>query len=285
MIATALDSLLCRTGPAPDGTRMLDTRAGRIRVLDTGGAGPAIVMTPDGPNVIEHHAGLIALLRPRARVVCFDMPGFGFSPPRAGYGHTLGQGSDVVLAVMDALDVKDAALAFSCANGFYAIAAAKKAPRRVRRLVLAQTPGYSAMPAWTERNVPRAIRAPIVGQLLNRFARRKLAHVWYGMSMPDKPQRAEFRRTAAHALDHGACFCLAGVVQGLSRTQADELSGVKTPTTLLWGDSDRSHKHTRAESLLELLPQAQVRHLPDCGHFPELEQPRMFMDEVFATAA
>jgi len=267
MIATTLDSLLSRAGPAPDGTRLLDTKAGRIRVLDTGGTGPVIVMTPDGPNVIEHHAALIDLLKPNARVVCFDMPGFG---------HTLGQGSDVVLAVMDALDIREAALAFSCANGFYAIAAAKKMPQRIRRLLLAQTPGYSAMPAWTERNVPKAIQTPVVGQLLNRFARRKLAHVWYGMSMPDKPQRTEFRKTAAHALDHGACFCLAGVVQGLSRAQADELSGVKTPTTLLWGDSDKSHKHTRAESLLELLPQAQIRHLPDCGHFPELEQPQTY---------
>ena len=284
MIATALDSLLSRAGPAPDGTRLLDTRAGRIRVLDTGGNGPVIVMTPDGPNVIEHHAPLIDLLKRDARVVCFDMPGFGFSAPRAGYGHTLGQGSDVVLAVMDALDIREAALAFSCANGFYAIAAAKKAPQRIRRLLLAQTPGFSAMPAWTERNVPKAIQTPVVGQLLNRFARRKLARVWYGMSMPDKPQRAEFRKTAAHALDHGACFCLAGVVQGLSRAQADELSGVKAPTILLWGDSDKSHKHTRAESLLDLLPQARIRHLPDCGHFPELEQPDVYVGVVRASA-
>jgi pimeloyl-ACP methyl ester carboxylesterase len=284
MIAAALDSLLSRTGPPPDGTRMLDTRAGRIRVRDTGGTGPVIVMAPDGPNVIEHHAELIGLLQPHARVVCFDMPGFGFSAPRSGYGHTVEQGASAILAVMDALDIRQAALALSCANGFYAIAAAKLAPLRVRRLWLSQTPGFSAMPAWTARNVPKAIQTPVVGQLVNRFARGKLAHVWYGMSMPDKPQRTEFRKTAAHALGHGACFCLAGVVQGLSKAQANELTGVKAPTTLLWGDSDRSHKHTRAESLLELLPHATIRHLPECGHFPELEQPRTFAEFIKETS-
>jgi pimeloyl-ACP methyl ester carboxylesterase len=280
MIATALDSVLSRVSGAGGGwsadTRMVETKAGRLRVRDTGGKGPAIVTTPDGPNVIEHHAALIELLAKEARVVCFDMPGFGFSAPRADYGHTLDQGSDVVLAVLDALDIKEAALAFSCANGFYAIAAAKKAPARIRRLLLTQTPGYSAMPAWTARNVPKALQTPVVGQLVNRLARRKLAHVWYGIAMNDKARRDAYRHVSAQALDRGACFCLAGVVQGLARAPTEALEGVKAPTALLWGDSDRSHAQTRAESLLELLPQARIRHLPECGHFPELEQPHTY---------
>lgn len=278
MIAAALDSLLSRTGPAPEGTRHLDTGAGRLRVRDTGGSGPVVVMVPDGPNVVEHHDEVTGLLAPHARVVCFDMPGFGFSAPRPGYAHTLEQGAGAVLAVLDALEIREATLAFSCANGYYAIAAARAAPARIRRLLLAQTAGISAMPAWTRRNVPKAIQAPVVGQLLNRVVRRKLAHTWYGMSMPDKPQRAAFRATADAALARGACFCLAGVVQGLSKADAAALSGAKQPATLLWGDSDRSHKHSRAESLLELLPQAQVRHFADCGHFPDLEQPRAYAE-------
>lgn len=289
MLATALDSLLSRTNGAaaawPSHTRLVDSKAGRIRVRDTGGLGPVVLMAPDGPNVIEHHAEVIDRLAPHARVVCFDMPGFGFSAPRASYGHRLEEGSAVIFAVMDALDVREAALAFSCANGFYAIAAAKQAPTRIRRLLLAQTPGFSAMPAWTKRNVPVPIQVPVVGQVLNRAARRKLAHTWYGMAMPDKPQREEFRRTAAAALDHGACFCFAGVVQGLARAQADALAGVKAPATLLWGDADRSHKYTRAESLHELLPHAQIRHLPDCGHFPDLEQPRAYAELALGAIA
>lgn len=280
MIAAALDHLLSHPGAAPDGTRRVDTAAGRVRVLDTGGSGPAVVMAPDGPNVIEHHAALIDALAPHARVVCFDLPGFGFSRPGARYGHTLDEGSGAILAVMDALQVREAVLAFSCANGFYAIAAAKRAPARVRALVLAQTPGFSAMPAWTQRNVPRPIQLPVLGQAMNRALRYKLAHVWYGIAMPDKPQRAEFRATAARALARGACYCLAGVVQGLSRADAAALAGVKQPVTMTWGGSDRSHKHTRAESLLELLPQARIRHRPDCGHFPDLEAPTEYAESI-----
>jgi pimeloyl-ACP methyl ester carboxylesterase len=283
MIAHALDSLL-NLGMAPDasawapGTRLLQTRRGRLRMRDTGGEGPVLLMVPDGPNVIEHHAAVIERLAPHARVICFDMPGFGYSRPPFGYAHTLEQGAQTVLTAMDTLGVTEASLLFSCANGFYAIAAARLAPRRIRHLLLCQTPGISAMPAWTVRNVPRPIRTPLVGQILMRAARRKFAHNWYGMAMPDKPQRGAFRAAADHALTHGACFCLAGVVQGLSHASDAQLTGVKQPTTLLWGDADRSHKHSRAESLLELLPQAQIRHLPDCGHFPDLEQPQIYAE-------
>lgn len=293
MIAHALDSLLNfgrvtkeQLAAWPTGTRLLSTARGTLRVRDTGGSGPVVVMVPDGPNVIEHHAPVVERLAPHARVICFDMPGFGYSRPPFGYDHTVQQGAATVLAAMDALDVREASLFFSCANGFYAIAAARLAPQRIRRLLLCQTPGLSSMPAWTKRNVPPPIRTPVVGQLLMRVARRKFAHTWYGMSMPpDKPgqpQRAEFRAGADHALTHGACFCLAGVVQGLSKAQENELAGVKQPTTLLWGDADRSHKHTRAESLLDLLPQAHIMHFPDCGHFPDLEQPQHYSDLALA---
>jgi pimeloyl-ACP methyl ester carboxylesterase len=287
VIAAALDSLLnvgASAPPAalPEGTRMLATRRGKLRVHDSGGPGPVLLMVPDGPNVIEHHAPVIARLTPHARVICFDMPGFGYSRPALDYDHGLRAGAEAVLAVMDALEVNEAALHFSCANGFYAMAAAKLAPQRVRRLLLCQTPSLQGMPAWTQRNVPRVIRTPVLGQVLTRAARRKFAHSWYGMSMPDKPQRAAFRATADHALAHGGCFCLAGVVQGLGRAQDQELRGIRQPVTLLWGDADRSHRHTQAESLQSLLPQAQIQHFTDCGHFPDLERPQQYAEIALA---
>lgn len=289
MIAHALDSLLNRSFSTPDssgwpvGTRMVDTRLGRLRVLDSGGAGPVVLMVPDGPNVIEHHAGVIARLSPHARVVCFDLPGFGYSKPPLNYRHRLQDGAAAVLAVMDALDIREAALHFSCANGLYAIAAAKLAPQRIRRLLLCQTPSMQSMRDWTQKNVPKPLQVPVLGQVLMRAARRRFAGVWYGIALPDKSRFDEFHAPADHALTHGACFCLAGVVQGLSHAGDGELNDVKTPTLLIWGDRDRSHRRTRAESLQELLPQARVEHFADCGHFPDLEQPQRYAELALAT--
>jgi pimeloyl-ACP methyl ester carboxylesterase len=285
MLAAVLDHLLSPARPAPgavahwpSGTAMLSTRRGPLRVRDTGGKGPVVLMVPDGPNVIEHHGPVIERLSAHARVVCFDMPGFGFSRPDWSYDHGLEQGADVVLAVMDALDIREAALHFSCANGFYAMAAARQAPQRIRRLLLCQVPSMQAMRAWVPVNVPRMLRTPVVGQLLNRVARERLSQVWYSLALPERERRAGFRSIAKTALDRGACFCLAGVAQGLGRAQDSQLSGLRQPVTMLWGDADPSHRHTRAESLQDLLPQAEIIHFPGCGHFPDLEQSERYVE-------
>ena len=110
--------------------------------------------------MIEHYERLIPLLTPYLRVVCFDMPGFGFSLPSASYTHSLDQGAATVLAVLDALQIERATLAFSCANGFYALRAAKLAPHRINSLFLSQTPSLAAMHQWAQFLADAASRFP-----------------------------------------------------------------------------------------------------------------------------
>ncbi len=148
MIGSFIDSVLARLsagGRIPNNngtlpTRSVDTPVGVVRVYDSGSTKPCVVMVPDGPNVIEHYESLIGLLSPHWRVVCFDMPGFGHSLPRDDYEHLLDQGARAVLGVLDGLDIATTTLAFSCANGFYALRTAVLAPQRISRLaMLSQT--------------------------------------------------------------------------------------------------------------------------------------------------
>lgn len=101
MLASRIDCLLNRfsanqrNGGAngPLSTRHIATRVGSVRVYDSGAdlnaPKPCVICGPDGPNVVEHYGELISLLTPHLRVVCFDMPGFGFSLPQASYAHSL----------------------------------------------------------------------------------------------------------------------------------------------------------------------------------------------------
>lgn len=285
MIASLLDSLLTRWSASGrlaaiagvPAMRIVESPAGSIRVLDTGSScKPCVVFVPDGPNVIEHYEHLSALLAPDYRLVCFDMPGFGLSLPSSSYRHSLDQGAGAVLDVLDALGIGQATLAFSCANGFYALRAAQIAPHRVASLFLAQTPSLPAMHAWAMRTVPGPLRIPVLGQLAGWALRRKTASAWYAMALPRGTDRCFYRDHSHRALAQGACFCLAGVVQGLLREAVSAVKVAGTPCTMVWGGLDRSHLATKALSLLDCVPHAEIVHFDDCGHFPDLEQPERY---------
>src|SRR5258707_2393635 len=110
--------------------RYVETAAGRLRVLDTGGGKPSLVLTPDGPCVIEHYDGLIRSFAERFRVVCFDMPGLGFSFPSRGYAFGVAETADAIVALLDALSIPKASFAFTCANGCFAMNLAVRYPQR-----------------------------------------------------------------------------------------------------------------------------------------------------------
>lgn len=256
--------------------RHVETSVGAVRVYDSASNLPCVVMAPDGPNIIEHYRALMSLLSDKLRVVCFDMPGFGYSHPRYFYTHSLDQGAHAVLGVLDCLDIESAALAFSCANGFYALRAAKLAPQRISHVVLSQTPSLTAMHAWTNRVIPQPLRIPVIGQIAAWMFRRKAAASWYHMALPRTTDPQPFQEPALAALSNGSCFCLAGVVQGLARERMASLAGVTVPCTMVWGEQDHSHRGTDPLSLRDCVPQAEIIHFSDCGHFPDIEQPERF---------
>jgi pimeloyl-ACP methyl ester carboxylesterase len=301
-LASLLDSLLTRLSAwragAPPGsalsTHRVATPVGCVQVFDSGAVSdargsdgttkPCVILVPDGPNVIAHYEALIGLLSARLRVVVFDMPGFGQSLPDAAYGHSLGDGARAVLGVMDALQIERATLAFSCANGFYALAAARLAPQRVTQLILSQTPSLEAMQGWVNRIIPWPLKMPVIGQLAGWALRRKAALGWYRLALPRGADAAPFQGKARMALAGGGCFCLAGVVQGLGRElpalQAGALGDMKVPCTLVWGTQDRSHRPEAAHSLAAYLPHATQLEFEDCGHFPDVEQAARFAQLV-----
>lgn len=261
-----------------DDTRLIDTDEGKIRVKDTGGNKPTLVMVPDGPCVIEHFESLIKMLSPHFRVVCFELPGLGFSYPNMRFDFGLEKNTKVVIAVLDTLNIDRAILSFSCVNGYVAIAVAKNYPERVSRLVLAQTPSVYVMKnQWVDRNIPKPLQIPYVGQLVNAAMSTKLSAKWFDIALPKhSPHKESFVNQASTALHSGGCFCLASIVQGMNNVADKDLNGIEVPTTMVWGNKDWSHKNTQFESIREHLPHCDLHEFDGCGHFPYLEQPRTF---------
>jgi len=185
---------------------LIATDFGSIRVLDTGGYGPVILNIPDGPNVIEHHKELIAKLSQKLRVICFELPGIGFSYPNSKYDYSFSKASKLIINLMDILEIDKAALAFSCSNGLYAIKTAELYPERISRLFLSQTPSLASMNVWTNNAIPKILKYPIIGQIVNLFSAKKFAKVWYKYALPKNTDLNQYQDIALHSLNNGGCF-------------------------------------------------------------------------------
>ena len=253
--------------------RYVQTKAGELRVIDTGGSEPVLVLTPDWPCAIEHYGGLIRRFSEQFRVICFDMPGNGFSFPSYGYRFGISESADFIVELLDALSVAKAAFAFTCVNGFIAMNLAKRYPQRVSRLVLAQTPSFDGMREWTARNIPKILRVPYVGQTVTAVKAWFIATHWFNRALPrGSEHKSGFVAQAQKALQAGGCFCLASTAQGfLLHGQEDDVRGVQCPTLAIHGDSDFSHRHTDFRSITDPIPHAQVIAFPGCGHFPKTQ--------------
>ena len=270
-----------KRGAHESSMRYVQTGAGQLRVIDTGGSKPTLMLTPDGPCVIEHYDALIKRFSEHFRVVCFDMPGNGFSFPRHGYRFGIAETADAIVEMLDALSIPEAAFAFTCANGFFAMNLATRYPQRVSHLVLAQTPSFDAMPNWTDRNIPKLLRVPYVGQVVGAIKAELLATRWFDRALPrGSEHRSGFVAQAREALHAGGCFCLASLVQGLLQVREEDLRGVRCPTLAIHGDSDFSHKQTDFHSITVPIPHAQVVAFQGCGHFPNLERCSEYVDHV-----
>jgi pimeloyl-ACP methyl ester carboxylesterase len=261
--------------------KLLPTQAGTLRILDTGSHKPPLIIVPDGPCVLEHYSDLIDLLSPNFRVVCFDLPGFGFSYPSLSYDFSVAQTAETVIEVMDLLEIPFAVLAFTCANGFFALHVAKHHPNRVSHLVLGQTPSFQSMRQWNDRIIPKILHVPYVGQLIIAASNRKVSASWYDRALPPNSEhKAQFVQHADRALKSGGCFCLASLVQGLSRTQDTEMGEISVPTLSIYGNKDRSHKQTDFATLHTHAPNAEIIVFKGCGHFPDLERPQEYAKQI-----
>jgi pimeloyl-ACP methyl ester carboxylesterase len=255
----------------------IKTRFGSIRLRDTKGDKPAIVIIPDGPNIIEHYHELVEKLRADFRLLIFDLPGFGFSFHNGEYDYSFSKTSELIREILDHFNLKSVHLAFPCANGFFGLAFTQAYPERVRQLVLIQTPALPEMAKWTARIVPNYLKIPIVGQLTMPWIEKTFAHRWYEYALPKGKDRSGYQKIALEGIHQGACFCLSSLTQGLTREiNTDFKIDPAIPVMSIYGKNDFTHKTTNFESLKTYAPNTQFVAFEQCGHFPDLEFPQEY---------
>ena len=267
--------------PSGDGVRFVELPQATLRVRVAGTGPVALVIVPDPPNVIEHYDRLIALLAPHLRVVCCEAPGFGFSRPAPGFDFGLASQAATMAALLARLALGPYLLAFPCFAGLVAVQLAAEHPELVNGLVIVQTPAWSEALGWVRRIDRRGLlQTPWLGQLAMSFGKRRVARGWYRAALPPGADPAPFLAPALAAFERGGAYCLASAFQAACRTPAPRLGPVRQPALVVWGGADRTHRRTDKRSILEYVPRADWVDFAAAGHFPDLEQPERFRDEL-----
>ena len=136
------------------------------------------------------------------------------------------------------------------------------------------------MRQWTKNAIPKILKYPVIGQIVNSFSEKKIAKIWYKYALPKETNILEYQNKALHSLNTGGCFCLSSLVQGLSKELNSSLKVLETPSTLVWGNKDYTHRKTDNKSIIKHLPNCEIIEFNDCGHFPELENTNQYVSLI-----
>jgi 3-oxoadipate enol-lactonase len=145
-----------------------------ITYHDSGGDGPAVVLSHGFLMDSSMFGPQVAALAPEYRVVTWDERGFGGT--RAGGPFSYWDSASDVLGLLDHLGIDEAVLGGMSQGGFLSLRAALQAPQRVRALVLidsqagledpAAVPAYEEMERIWQEQGPEPVRDVVASIIL-----------------------------------------------------------------------------------------------------------------------
>ena len=261
----------------------------RTRVLEDGDAGRG------DPVVMIHGVGAWAenwrdVMGPIAstgrRAIACDLPGFGesespgdvahFGPRDAFYPQFIG-------ALLDELGIPSAHLVGSSMGGAVVYTEAVTQPARIRSLTLAAGGGVGTEVAFFLRlcTLPGM---PLVARVFGRpeQARNVLRTCFYDprripATLYEEAERYGYPSFGefVNALRSGVT--IAGVKPSVRDYWVAQAPRYQGPVLVIWGQQDAVLPVAAAADAREVMPQAQIQLIDDCGHLPMIERPDAFL--------
>jgi len=257
----------------------------RLHVRDTGPRDArAVVMIHGVGSSLHTWQDWAEGLERDFRVIRFDLPGAGLSPPDPTGDYTDARVHALMVALMDDLGVARAALVGNSLGGRLAWSFAAAHPDRVGRLVLVSPDGFASPPF--EYDTPPAI-SPVFG-LVEYVLPRPILRSNLALAYAD-PARLE-DATVARYHDLLRAPGNRGVLlerfrQTILTDPVPRLGGLTMPVLLLWGEEDAMIPVANAADYQRALPNATLVRLPGIGHVPQEEAPAMSLEPVRAFLA
>ena len=207
------------------------------------------------------------------RVIRFDLPGSGLSPPDPTGDYTDARSRRLLLALMDRLGVARASLVGHSIGGRIAWGFAAEHPERVDKLVLVAPDGF-ASPGF---EYGRAPEVPATFKLMRHVLPESLLRMSLAPAYADPALLTDAIAERYHDLMRAPGSrdaLLARMAQTVLTDPVPVLQRIRAPTLLLWGEQDAMIPFANAADYLKAIPKATRVSLPGVGHLPHEEAPQ-----------
>ncbi|MEM0952992.1 MAG: alpha/beta hydrolase [Pseudomonadota bacterium] len=214
------------------------------------------------------------------RIIRFDMPGAGLSPPDTSNIYSDERMIDLLLALMEEKGLTTIDLVGHSMGGRIAWRFAAAQPDRLRRLVLIAPDGF-ASPGF---EYDRAPEVPLLMEAMRFFLPAFLfeANLEASYANPGRLTDQTVQRYYDLVLAPGnRAALLERTRQTRLRPPPPILKTISAYTLLIWGEMDAMIPFSNAEDYLAHLPNAGLVSFPGLGHVPHEEAP----DKVLAAVA
>lgn len=265
------------------GDRFAHIDGTRVRYRDSGGDGPAVLMTHGIGESLEFWHRQMETLGSSLRLIAWDLPGHGLSDERTDAMDLEGQAA-VAWKLLDQLGVERVHLVGNSLGAAMSLRMAAQAPGRVGSLLLANSAalGSEVFGAF------RLMTLPLLGGLMNRPGPTAVAQQIKAIVRSPEAITPEVRAAIernVHRPGGGRHFL--ALLRGLTSLRGQharvwqrthdilrQLPGL--PVLFVHGEHDvvlpvdhsrRAHAIARGSELVVL---------DDCGHTPQLEKPELF---------
>ncbi|MDO8650604.1 MAG: alpha/beta hydrolase [Undibacterium sp.] len=235
-----------------------------------GGKGEALMLLHGFGANKDNFTRVAHWLTPHYRVIVPDLLGFGESSHPADADYTSRAQAKRLRGLVQALGIKTLHLGGNSMGGQIAMAYAALHPNEVTSLWLLDPAGiWSAPKSELEKIIRSQGRNPLIAKNEDEFA-----YIFsFVMSNPPFIPKPMLNVMALGQINN---VILSERIfnQIVADSVEQSVTGLTTPTLIVWGDQDRVINVATAEILHKLMPRSQLAIMTGAGHLPMLERPR-----------
>jgi pimeloyl-ACP methyl ester carboxylesterase len=201
------------------------------------------------------------------------MPGHGYTvllgkTPRYDFEMM----SQVLLEFMNKQHIEKATLVGNSWGGSWAIYFTHKYPERVKKLIIISSSGLNIQDVL----IWELLKYPIIGELISKFftqntVKEELETVFFRKELVTPEMVQEIYAPLTFIANRKAGYLLKRNLNMKLTEQA--MSQIRTSTLIIWGANDQYLPVELAQRFKELIPNAKLIVLDNCGHMPHEENP------------